>query len=59
MQFIRKGVACNRVSAFENPAIECICFDLMVCMKRWIVFSAYQPLESSNLELFFRGLSLQ
>ena len=50
-------LVCNRVSTFENPAIECICSDLMVCKKRWIVFSANRPPESSNLELFFRELS--
>ncbi len=57
MQFVRKGVVCNRVSAFESPYIEIICSDLMVCKKRWAIFSIYRPPDASNLELFFRELS--
>ena len=57
MQFVRKGVVCNRVSTFESPAIEIICSDLMVCKKRWVIFSIYRPPDASNLELFFRELS--
>ena len=55
MQCIR--MVCNRVSTFENPEIECICSELMVCKKRWVVFSVYRPPEASNMELFFRKLS--
>ena len=57
IQFTRKGVVCNRVSNFENPQIECICSEPMVCKKRWVVFSVYRPPEASNMELFFRKLS--
>ena len=57
MQFVRKGVVCNRVSSFESPNIEIICSDLMVCKKRWAIFSIYRPPDASNLELFFRELS--
>ena len=57
MQFVRKGVVCNRVSTFESPIIEIICSDLMVCKKRWAIFSIYRPPDASNLELFFRELS--
>ena len=45
------------MSTFENPEIECICSELMVCKKRWVVFSVYRPPEASNMELFFRKLS--
>ena len=57
MQFVRKGVVCNRVSTFESSTIEIICSDLMVCKKRWVIFSIYRPPDASNLELFFRELS--
>ena len=57
MQFVRKGVVSNRISTFESPAIEIFCSDLMVCKKRWAIFSIYRPSVSSNLELFFRELS--
>ena len=40
MQFVRKGVVCNRVLTFESPNIEVICSDLMVC-KRDGLFSAF------------------
>ena len=57
MQFVRKGVVCNRVSTFESPNIEVICSDLMACKKRWAIFSIYRTPDASNLELFFRELS--
>ena len=57
MQFVRKGVVCNRVSALESHAIEVICSDLMVSKKRWVIFSIYRPPDVSNLDLFFRELS--
>ena len=57
MQYVRKGVVCNRVSAFESPYIMIICSDLMVCKKSWAIFSIYRPPDASNLELFFRELS--
>ena len=41
---------------FENPEIECICSELMVCKKRWVDFTVYRP-PASNLGLFFRELS--
>ena len=34
MQFVRKGVVCNRASALESHAIEIICSDPMVSKKR-------------------------
>ena len=57
MQFIRKGVVCNRVSTFECPTIELICSELMVCKKRWAIFSIYRPPDAANMEVFFRELS--
>ena len=57
MQFVRKGVVCNRVSTFESPNIEIICSELMICKKRWAIFSIYRPPDVSNLEPFFRELS--
>ena len=57
MQFVRKGVVCNRASVLESHAIEIICSDLMVSKKRWVIFSIYRPPDASNLELFFRELS--
>ena len=57
MQFVRKGMVCNRVSTLENPTIECIYSDLMVCKKRWVIVSIYRPPEASNLELFFKEMS--
>ena len=55
MQFIRNGVVCDRVSTFENSEIDCICSELMVCKKRWVVFGVYGPPEASNLELFLEN----
>ena len=52
MQFVRKGVVCNRASALENHAIEIICSDPMVSKKRWAIFSIYRPPDASSLELF-------
>ena len=57
MQFVRKGVLCNRVLTFEGPSIELICSELTVCKKKWIIFSIYRPPDAANLELFFRELS--
>ena len=54
VQFVRKGVVCNGVSTFESPNIEIICSDLMVCKKRWAIFSIYRPPDASILELFFQ-----
>ena len=56
IQIIRKGVACNRVSTFESPEIECIYSELVACKRRWVVFSVYRPPEASNMELFFGKL---
>ena len=33
MQFVRKGVVCNRVPVFESLTNEIICSDLLVCKK--------------------------
>ena len=57
MQFVRKGVVCNRVSTFESPSIEIICSELMICKKRWAIFGIYRPPIVSSLEPFFRELS--
>ena len=57
MPFVRKGVVCNRASTFESPSIEIICSELMICKKRWAIFSIYRPSDVSNLEPFFRELS--
>ena len=57
MLFARKGVICKRVSTFESPTIECICSELTVCKKRWVMFSIYRPPGISILELFFKELS--
>ena len=57
MLFARKGVIWKRVSTFESPAIECICSELTVCKKRWVMFSIYRAPEISNLELFLNELS--
>ena len=57
MQFVRKGVVCNRVSTFESPIIEIICFELMMCKKKWANFGICRPPDASNLEPFFIKLS--
>ena len=45
------------MSTFENPEIEWICSELMVCKKRLVDFCVYRPPEASHMELFFRKLS--
>ena len=57
MQFVRKGVVCNRVSTFESPIIKIICSELMIFKKKWAIFGIYRPPDASNLEPFFRELS--
>ncbi len=58
MQFIRKGVVCNRVPTFESLSLELISSELTVCKKKWVFFSIYRPPDAANLELFFKELSL-
>ena len=45
------------MSILENPEIECICYELMVRKKRWVVFCVYRRPAASNMKLFFRKLS--
>ena len=58
MQFIRKGVVCNRLPTLESLTLELICSELTVCKKKWVIFSIYRPPDAANLELFFKELSL-
>ena len=52
MQYARKGVVCNRLTLYETNSLELLCSELMVCMKKWIIFSVYRP-PDSNLDSFF------
>eukprot|EP00794_Sanderia_malayensis_P003941 gene3941-4486_t len=58
MQYVRKGVVCNRVPSFEVSSLELICSELTVNKKKWIIYSIYRPPERSNLDSFFSALSL-
>ncbi len=58
MQYVRKGVVCNRVPSYEVSSLELICSELTVNKKKWIIYSIYRPPERSNLDPFFSALSL-
>ena len=57
MQYARKGVVCNRLTLYETNSLELLCSELIVCKKKWIIFSVYRP-PDSNLDSFFATLSV-
>ena len=56
MQYARKGVICNRQTLYESTSLELLCSELIVCKKKWIIFSVYRP-PDSNQDAFFANLS--
>ena len=57
MQYVRKGVVCNRITAYETQNVESICSELIISKKRWMIFAVYRPPDSANLASFFNELS--
>ena len=57
MQYVRKGVVCNRITAYETQNVESICSELTISKKRWMIFAVYRPPDSANLNSFFTELS--
>ena len=57
MQFVRKGMVCNRIPSLEPQSLEIICSELVVNKTKWIIYSLYRPPEISNIDLFFENLS--
>ena len=57
MLYARKGVVCNRLTLYETTSLELLCSELIVCKKKWIIFSVFRP-PDSNLDGFFANLSV-
>ena len=38
MQYVRRGVVCNRLNVYESTSFEVLCSELIVCKKKWITF---------------------
>ena len=57
LQYVRKGVLCNRISALETSNLELLCSEMTVNKRKWIIYSIYRPPDSSNIDSFFRDLT--
>ena len=58
MQYVRKGVVCNRITAYETQNVESICSELIISKKRWMIFAVYRPPDSANLNSFLTSYQI-
>ena len=58
MLYAGKGAVCNRVPVVKSPSLELLRSELIVSIKKWIVYSRYRPPDSSNIDAFFKDISI-
>ena len=58
IEYVRKGIICKRLTQLETEHSECICSEITVSKKKWIVLSIYRPPSVSNIDLFFDEITI-
>ena len=56
MIFVRNDIITRRLHDFEPKDLECICIELTLSNKKWVIFSVYRP-QSENVSGFFDKLA--
>ena len=56
IEFVRKGLICNRFRKYESLNIEINSSEVTIPNKNWVIFSIYRPPNKSNLLAFFKEL---
>ena len=53
MVFIKNDTIAKRLTELESEYLECVCVELKISKKKWIIFVVYLPPEYGNLSEFF------
>ena len=53
----RRGFICKSKNELEPKQSECLCSELTLSKKKWLIFSIYRPPDYGNLSMFFHELS--
>ena len=56
MIFVRNYIITRRLHDFEPKDLKCICIELTLSKKKWVIFSVYRP-QSENVSGFFDKLA--
>ena len=56
MIFVRNDMITRRLHDFEPKDLECICIELTLSKKKWVIFSVYRP-QLENVSGFFDKLA--
>ena len=57
MVFIKNDIIAKRLTELEPEYLECICVELKISIKKWIIFVVYRSPKYGNLSEFFEKLS--
>ena len=57
MVFIKNDTIAKCLTELEPEYLECICVELKISKKKWIIFVVYRPPKYWNLSEFFEKLS--
>ena len=57
IKFVKNGCICKTITEYTSDKIECICPKFTILKSKWIYFSIYRPLVSSNFTIFFEELT--
>ena len=55
--FIKNNTIAKYLTELEPEYLECVCVELKISKKKWIIFVVYCPLKYGNFSEFFEKLS--
>ena len=57
IEYVKKGVICNRIQKFEMLTHESVCSELTIANKKWLCLGIYRPPTPENLASLFEELT--
>ena len=57
IEYVRKKMICKRIVKYELKCFKCICFEITLPTKKWVIFSIYRPANVENLKGFFEEMT--
>ena len=58
IEYVRKGLICNRIVKYEQKYSECIYSEITFSKKKWVIFSIYRPPNVEYLTGFFEEMAI-
>ena len=58
IKYVRKGWIYKRIAKYERRYSDCICSEITISKKKWVIFSIYRPPNVEHLTGFFKEMSI-